>query len=143
MVDAQSGDPLNLRKNEKKYGAMLSKYWDERDKIPITKEAKGCKVRRVEEGSKTILTLEMIVDDLVPNDYLPFMKNMPYYTVKYDDFCESVEPLVGCGTDYECTKMITKLPWPMWDRYCLTVNYPFIEYAKDEHVFIMAYGGLE
>ena len=47
MVDTHSGDPLNLRKNEKKYGAMLSKYWDERESLPITKEGKGCKVRRV------------------------------------------------------------------------------------------------
>lgn len=86
---------------------------------------------------------EIVIQDLVPDDFLPLMRDYAVLGKKYDPDCEKITDMTGCGNKYKAYKMIAKVPWPMSGRYSFCVAYPYENANEGEHIFILSQEGTE
>jgi hypothetical protein len=145
MVDEmEPSDPCNLHKYEKKHGALCNKFWETREQYKVAKEGGGVIVRSAINDDRMVLLVEKRCEDMHPNDFLVFIRNYAYYTKKYD---KEVKEIIHLGADvgaaYEAFKITTNMPAIFTPRYMFMTSYPFIDYAKDEHMWAGSCEGLE
>lgn len=146
MVESSKtvSDPLNLRQNEKHFGAQLMKYWNDRETYPIvaTGDNGNMEIRQVEEaGLITMLVHHKVIHSLKPDDFLPFMHEWEIFTKKFNPYCVGFDK-VEAG-DYRSWKIASRAPWPMAGRMMFATVYPMPNYAKDEHMMFVTDKGLE
>ena len=95
-----------------------------------------------QDAQMCVITIVPCVEDLLPDDFIPFIENWADCIKDINPLLcrvEKLEPIQG----YPVGKTVAECPWPLSNRINICARYPRLNWKPKEHLFVMSERGAE